>query len=220
MVDAAMVLALLLLMGYGLVGEKAHEWIGMGMFFLFLFHHILNRKWLKGMFRGRYTLLRIIQTMLAVLIFLCMIGSMISGLILSRYVFAFLPKYHGYEGFEKIHMLCAYWGFVLMSLHLGLHLNMMRAVIKKHLRLPKQLTWFVRSAFVLFAVYGVAAFIRRKAGSYLLLKSHFVYFDYAEPVFFFLLDYLAIMTLFALMGQAVVYLIQRVSSGNSNALKG
>ena len=107
MVDAAMVLVLLLLMGYGLVGEEAHEWIGMGMFFLFLFHHILNRKWLKGMFRGRYTLLRIIQTMLAVLIFLCMIGSMISGLILSRYVFTFLPKYHGYEGVEKIHMLCA-----------------------------------------------------------------------------------------------------------------
>lgn len=118
MVDAAMVLVLLLLMGYGLVGEEAHEWIGMGMFFLFLFHHILNRKWLKGMFRGRYTPFRIIQTMLAVLIFLCMIGSMISGLILSRYVFTFLPKYHGYEGVEKIHMLCAYWGFVLMSLHL------------------------------------------------------------------------------------------------------
>ena len=119
----------------------------MGMSFLFLFHHILNRKWLKGMFRGWYTPFRTIQTMLAVLIFLCMIGSMISGLILSRYVFAFLPKYHGYEGFEKIHMLCA--------------------------------------------VCGVAAFIRRKAGIYLLLKSHFVYFDYAEPVFFFLLDYLA-----------------------------
>ena len=66
------------------------------------------------------------------------------------------------------------------------------------------------TCFVLFAVYGIAAFIRRKAGIYLLLKSHFVYFDYAEPVFFFLLDYLAIMTLFALRGQAVVSLFSSV----------
>ena len=29
-VDAAMTVALLLLMAYGLVGEAAHEWIGMG----------------------------------------------------------------------------------------------------------------------------------------------------------------------------------------------
>ena len=31
-VDAAMSVSMLLLMAYGLVGEAAHEWIGMGMF--------------------------------------------------------------------------------------------------------------------------------------------------------------------------------------------
>lgn len=45
-VDAAMSVSMLLLMAYGLVGEAAHEWIGMGMFALFVAHHILNRKWL------------------------------------------------------------------------------------------------------------------------------------------------------------------------------
>ena len=44
-VDAAMTLSMLLLMAYGLVGEAAPEWIGMGMFVLFVLHHILNRKW-------------------------------------------------------------------------------------------------------------------------------------------------------------------------------
>lgn len=39
-----MTVALLLLMAYGLVGEAAHEWIGMGMFALFVAHHILNRR--------------------------------------------------------------------------------------------------------------------------------------------------------------------------------
>ena len=90
-VDAAMSVSILLLMAYGLVGEAAHEWIGMGMFALFVAHHILNRRWIKAVPQGRYT------TALAGLIFLCMIGSMVSGIVLSRHVFAFLPKHGGYE---------------------------------------------------------------------------------------------------------------------------
>ena len=59
-VDAAMTVALLLLMAYGLVGEAAHEWIGMGMFALFVAHHVLNRRWIQAVPRGRYTPLRIV----------------------------------------------------------------------------------------------------------------------------------------------------------------
>lgn len=39
-VDAAMSVSMLLLMAYGLVGEAAHEWIGMGMFALSVVHHV------------------------------------------------------------------------------------------------------------------------------------------------------------------------------------
>lgn len=124
-VDAAMTVALLLLMAYGLVGEAAHEWIGMGMFALFVAHHVLNRRWIQAVPRGRYTPLRIVQTALAGLIFLCMVGSMISGIVLSRHVFAFLPKHGGYELAQQVHILCAYWGFICMSLHLGFHWSMM-----------------------------------------------------------------------------------------------
>ena len=101
-VDAAMTVALLLLMAYGLVGEAAHEWIGMGMFALFVAHHVLNRRWIQAVPRGRYTPLRIVQTALAGLIFLCMVGSMISGIVLSRHVFAFLPKHGGYELAQQV----------------------------------------------------------------------------------------------------------------------
>lgn len=44
--DILMTAALLFLMPYGMVGEAAREWIGAGMFLLFILHHILNRKWL------------------------------------------------------------------------------------------------------------------------------------------------------------------------------
>lgn len=51
-VDAAMSVSMLLLMAYGLVGEAAHEWIGMGMFALSVVHHVLNRRWIQAVPRG------------------------------------------------------------------------------------------------------------------------------------------------------------------------
>ena len=140
-VDAAMTVALLLLMAYGLVGEAAHEWLGMGMFILFLTHHVLNRKWLLAIGKGKYTPVRMIQTLLAGVIFLCMLGSMVSGILLSRYVFSFLPKHGGEELAGQVHILCAYWGFVCMSLHLGLHWSMMLAMARKHLQPSPLRTW-------------------------------------------------------------------------------
>lgn len=47
-VDAAMSVSMLLLMAYGLVGEAAHEWIGMGMFALSVVHHVLNCRWIQA----------------------------------------------------------------------------------------------------------------------------------------------------------------------------
>ena len=55
LVDIGMTVALLLLMSYSLIGEAAHEWIGMGMFGLFIVHHILNVHWFKNLFKGKYT---------------------------------------------------------------------------------------------------------------------------------------------------------------------
>ena len=41
-IDAAMLILLPLLMAYSLVGEAAHEWLGLTMFALFVLHHIIN----------------------------------------------------------------------------------------------------------------------------------------------------------------------------------
>lgn len=198
-VDAAMSLAMLLLMAYGLIGEKAHEWIGVGMFVLFITHHILNRRWLCNIAKGRYTSMRIVQTVTAALILLCMIGSMVSGIIISRYVFDFLNLSESTLA-VKIHTLSAFWGFVLMSFHLGLHWKMFVSMAKKQLKPSKLRTAVIRIIAVFIAGYGVYAFIRRDVGIYMFLKSHFVFYDFSEPVICFLIDYLAVMGLFVFVG--------------------
>ena len=49
---------------------------------------------------------------------------------------------------------------------------------------------------ILIAGYGGYAFGQRQIASYMFLQSMFVYFDFEEPLVFFILDYMAIMGLF------------------------
>ena len=89
-IDVCMTICLLLLMAYSLVGEVAHEVIGIAIFVLFVIHHILNRRWIASITKGKYSPLRIIQTILVFVILILMIGSMVSGIILSDNIFKFV----------------------------------------------------------------------------------------------------------------------------------
>ncbi len=207
-VDLLMTASLLLLMAYSLVygsdptvGEAVHEWLGVGMFVLFVLHHILNRKWCKGILRGRYTSYRVLQTVLVALVLLSMCGSMISGILLSRTVFSFLGIRSGQMTARTVHMLSAYWGFVFMSLHLGLHWSGIMGMARKLTKKPSEFRkWTLRGMAALVAAYGAYAFVKRDFGSYMLLRVHFVFFDFDAPLALFLLDYVAIMGLFVFWG--------------------
>ena len=121
MVDVLMTLLLLFLMGYQLWGESAHEWAGAGMLILFLAHHVLNRNWYKNLFKGRYTPVRVFRILVDMLLLAAMAAQMYSGIAMSRHVFAFLPVDGGMALARRLHILGSYWGFILMSVHLGIH---------------------------------------------------------------------------------------------------
>lgn len=200
-IDVGMTIVLLLLMAYELIGQAVHEWIGVFMFVLFILHHVLNGKWTQSLMKGKYTVLRSVQTGLVLLILIFMLGSMFSGIILSRHVLADITI-RGLRSFARnLHMLSAYWGFVLMSLHLGFHWSMMMGMAGKLVKKPSKIRkWILRGIAVLVAGYGIYAFIRRDIGSYMLLKNQFVFFDFEEPVVFFMLDYIVVMGLFVCTG--------------------
>ena len=62
LLDILMTILLLLLMARQLTGNSAHEWLGAGLFALWVPHHILNFGWYRHLRRGRFTPLRIAQT--------------------------------------------------------------------------------------------------------------------------------------------------------------
>lgn len=207
-VDALMTLALLMLMAYELIGQTTHEITGTAMLLLFLVHHLLNRSWHKNLFRGRYSPYRVFQAALVAAIFLLMAGQGVSGVLLSRHLFTFLPVRGGAYWARSLHMLGAYWNFVLMSLHLGLHWSMALAPLQRAFRGKAVLLPVAGAVVVLF---GVTAFLRREVGAYLLGQIQFTIFDFEEPLVLFFLDYLAIMGLFVWTGHYLGLLLRKLS---------
>lgn len=207
--DLAMTVILLLLMTYELIGQAVHEWLGITIFALYILHHILNGGFYKSIFKGKYSPIRIFQIILFVGIMLTMLGAAVSGVIISRHALNFLPISGGRSFGRTLHMISAYWGFILMSLHLGFHwiiiLNAARKVVVK---LPVK--WTLRVIGTAIAGYGVYAFIKRELAQYLLLKTQFVFFDFEEPLIIFILDYLSIMGLFVFAGHYISLLLRRV----------
>ncbi|MCQ5128396.1 DUF4405 domain-containing protein [Butyricicoccus faecihominis] len=198
-----------LLMAYNLIGEAAHEWLGLGMFLLLGLHHILNVRWSGVILRGRYGPYRILQTAAVLLLFLSMLGSMMSGIVQSKHIFTMVLTGRAISAMRTTHMLCAYWGFLLMGFHLGLHwpviFNRWRGAAAKPL--PPA----CRAAVWLMSAYGVYAFARRDLTEYLFLKTQYVFFDFSEPLPWFLLDYAAILALLTVIGHIAAKTAIRLS---------
>ena len=193
-VDVMMTAALLFLMGYQFWGEKAHEWVGAGIFVLFVAHHALNWRWYKSLFRGKYSPMRIFQIGVDMLTFLSMAVLMYSSIVLSRYVFAFLPIESGLALARRLHILGSYWGFLMMSLHLGLHWNMVLGMIKrKKTAVPRYVHVVCFILGLAVVLYGTWVFVKRDFSTYLFLKNEFVFLDYEESKILYYLDYLSLM---------------------------
>ena len=208
MIDLVMTVLLLFLMARQITGDVAHEWLGAGMLVLWIVHHILNRKWYSHLFKGKYTPMRILQTVTNFAVLLSTFGLMVSGIILSREVFAFLPISGGIAMARPLHILSAFWGFVWMAFHLGLHWNMVLGMARNAIGIETSKTrqMILRITAVLVAGYGLYAFIKNQFLSYMFLVSSFVFFDFERPALLFFTEYIAVMGL-------MVFLSHYVSKG-------
>lgn len=203
-IDCLMTLALPLLMAYSLIGETFHEITGTLMLLLFLTHTWQHRRWWKAVPRGRYTPYRTLLTALDLILLVLMLAQPLSGIAMSHHLYTFLPFGGVAATAREIHLLLGYWSFVLMSFHLGLHMDVM---LPAALRGKKA----VRLTVLGISLYGIYAFIHRELPAYMFRQTMFAFFDFVEPLLFFLLDYLAIMVLFATLGHGVGRLVKQLS---------
>ncbi len=196
MLDIAMTVATLVLMGGNGLFYSAfdgavdsglvHEVLGVVLFVLWAVHVVLNRAWVKAVLKGKYNALRIVRTIINAGVIVCVLFLMVSGVMLSTHVFAWLGIESGSNFARNAHMLASHWYLVFVSLHIGLHLSL-----------------FIRGrvatgiTFAL-AAYGIYAFAARGLWKYLTLQQPFFFLDLERGYLLFALDYIAIMALFAM----------------------
>ncbi len=210
--DTVMTLGMLFLMGYHLWGDTAHEWVGAGLFVLFILHHALNWRWWTGICKGKYTAARVLQTVVNLLTLAMMAALIVSSVILSSKVFAFL-QIRGHMAFaRRLHMVSSYWCFLLMMVHLGQHWGVLLRAAQKAGK--TQLAGRPGSPLptllgALIAVYGAIAMVKRNLATYLFLRAEFVFLDFGESRLLFYLDYLAIMGTFIFLSHFAMKLLRK-----------
>lgn len=195
LIDLFMTIALLLLMLFQITGQQVHEYLGKMMLVLFLGHNVLNWKWYRHLFKGKYKLYRCIQTILNIGILMMMLGLGYSGMVMAQY----LPfSISGSMSLvRRLHLACSYWGFVLMSMHLGMHLRQIVHMFKKYMYLKNNI---LKLVMIIISLCGIYCFIQNNMISYMLLINEFVFFDFEKNTFIVLLEYLSMMILWINIG--------------------
>jgi len=190
-----MTVFMLIAMAYYITGNTIHEFIGVTVLVLFIVHNFTNRRWYKTILKGKYNFRRIFQIGINLLFLVTMSLMMISGVLISSELFPFINISNDMT-LRQLHVQTAYWGFVIMAVHIGLSweiiINSARRMTgikgKSGIR-----TIVMRIIAVLIVFYGVQASFEREMGSKLLIYNPFGWYTNDESYIKFLIDHLTIM---------------------------
>ena len=190
-------------MGYHFTGRTIHEYLGFLIFVFFILHNIMNINWYKNLPKGKYSLNRALNTFINTLLFICMFGLIISGILFNKSVVEFFNIGDIKVLNKKLHIICSYWGFILISVHLGMHWGIFINMSKKFMNVKKQICIIIG---LLIAIYGIVSFIER--GFYIKMFLMAKVPSIKEPAIFFFIDHVAVMGLFIF----ITYYLHRLSS--------
>ena len=215
LIDVAMTVIFILLMGYHLFENLTHEWLGVSVFILFLAHNALNYRWYLNLFKGKYTAVRILQTTINILLWAFMLCNIASALMVSMNVFAFLGILGGMTG-RRLHLLATIWTFILISFHFGLHWQMFMGLSKRIIKVKGTaavvIKWIARVALIAIAAYGLVVFIQRELWNEMFLLVEFKFMDFDESPLKFIADYAALLVLFVAIGYYIKFGLQKLSA--------
>lgn len=211
-IDVGMTIVLLFLMAYQITENVLHEWLGTGMLILFFVHNFLNIHWYRNLFKGKYGGLRIIQTVINLAVLVSMFCLAYSGIVMSRHVFVLLDFHKGMTVARVMHLSASYWGFVLMSIHMGNHfgmiIGMIRQVVSK--KIPISMICFLRFQAIAIAVYGAIVFWRNDVLSYMFLQKEFAFFDYEKGAVLVVVENMAMMGMWMFVAYYVTKVIKKL----------
>ena len=212
-IDILMILILIPLMAYQVTGEAMHEWFGVSMVILVILHQIINRKWYQGLFKGSYKYFRLFSIMINLLLITLFALTAISGVSMSNHAVPVLYSLINVNTARVMHLAFSYWSFILMGLHIGMHINVMTAKIQ--IKIKSVLVII----FTIVSGYGFYLFLKSGILNYITFKTHFAFLDYEKFPLIVFLENILMIIFFAFLGHNVSNIIKEMSKKDNSVLK-
>lgn len=158
--DIIMTLSIILLMKLNVTGIQLHELLGIIIFALFTIHKLLNFKFMKAIgkniFNRKLTIKVRVIFILDLALLLFMIASALTGILISKCLFTWLTV-KNVEGVTLLHKFSAWWLLILISIHIGFHLDRMVKFFKKKYKFleSKLIKYIVLMMYILIAILGI-----------------------------------------------------------------
>ena len=211
--DIVMTCLFIILMGYYITDNTVHEILGTITFVLFIIHNILNIKWYKSIFKGKHNFQRTFHIIINLLLFIVMLGMMVSGIMISSDIFDFLNLKTTMFG-RSLHMISTSWGFVLMAIHVGLHIA---GIMNKLNAKMKNSTFEYVYYFILLLLigFGIYSLISLRLWEEMFLLVDFKFFDYEQSTILFYLKYIAILFTISFVIYIIFNLIKKIKNRNN-----
>lgn len=194
LLNLAMTVLILMVMDYSFIGNTIHEILGLLAVFLFILHNVLNRRWYLALFKGKMNLYRLLNTVVNLLLLAMMLLLSVTAVLISQTLFP-MVSLNGNIVAHQLHMMAAYWCFILGSIHLGLHWEMLVGKMCFWLEIGCTSRGIMMSRIFSILIIGYGSYVSfaRHIGSKLLVQHTFSDWAPAPSMLNFFLDYLSIM---------------------------
>uniref|UniRef100_UPI003100B02B DUF4405 domain-containing protein n=1 Tax=Neorhizobium sp. EC2-8 TaxID=3129230 RepID=UPI003100B02B len=198
---AAMACLLMLALAYWWLDNLPHEMFGTAMFALLIRHFVANRAWFRNLGRGRLDARRIAVLLLHMVLTVNMIVLLVTSLMISRTVLAFLP-FPDIPYLREVHWFSAYWVVVIVGLHVGMHWRRLVALVATTLGLglSRRAEIALRVLAALIVVYGAWSFVILGVWTKLTFTYSLEFWDFTSSVSPFFAHWAGVIALFAFVG--------------------
>ncbi|WP_297569971.1 hypothetical protein [uncultured Anaerovibrio sp.] len=208
LVTVLMIFFFLLVMSFHHIPKLFHEVLGLVWLGVTMLHLWQNRKWFKSFAQGRWTTIRIIDTVIDGLLLLTLLMVIIAGSGISNHLFKDLMPLDIRRSItlHQLHVSLPYAMIILMGLHWGLHfdgwLNQWKRVIS--FTIPAKISKVAGLALaVIIIAGGIYGSILHQVWNRLMMKHIFATEAAGLPFGSYLILLLSIIGLYVIVGMAI-----------------
>ncbi|MCQ2090212.1 MAG: DUF4405 domain-containing protein [Fibrobacter sp.] len=170
-IDVLMYSCFLYLMSYGAIHDlTSHGYVGISLFVLFIIHHVMNFWFYKTISKGKWNARRIAMNVTDWLLFALMITMAISSIFMTGLVFEWSPM-KTTQTARELHLASCCWGFMVMLVHLGFHLDTKLNALENYCRSRVWKMSLLFIAYGLLIAAGVYGFIQSELYVYMFVTG-------------------------------------------------